>query len=206
MRQFVILTALLAAPLQSGIAQEASYPAAEVVGEFRSICANVTDVSALRERAARRGWIAASPPADLVDDKNPVPGRAGEYTLDTDDQRIFYLGRKVAGRSLWLMVMDMRFAFSDGGTGWHACAVLDQGAPRLALSDAARLFGREPTVKETPFHSTQFRWEPAATEGAAYTTIDYCAQNCVIVSGLVFESGIQREIKGGTSQGGMNSR
>ncbi len=191
MQQFVLLTALLGALPQTTSGQAEAYPYAEVIGEFREVCIDAADLDGLRARAVARGWVAASPPENIVDGKIPAADGAGAYTLDGDDQRVFYLGRTIAARELWLMVLDLSFTDSSGTSNLRSCTVLDEGAPNLATSDLTRLFGAEPSVRSTPFNSIQYRWEPAATKGAEYTTIDYCAEKCVVISGLMFEAGIR---------------
>ncbi len=190
-QRFFFLAALLGALPPPAAGQPLAYPYAEVIGEFRNVCTEVADSDGLRARAVARGWEAGSPPAYLVDGKTPASDGPGAYTLDGDDGQVFYLERTVAARKLWLMVLDLRFTDSSGTSNLRSCTLLDEGAPNLSTSDVSRLFGTEPSVRRTPFNSIQYRWEPAATKGAEYTTIDYCAEKCVVISGLMFEAGIR---------------
>lgn len=162
---------LLLAALLGG----ASQPHSELLREHREVCARVENVDAVRADALGSGW---RPVADNRDSRlglmlAQARGEAGQTLLGEIVDKGYIFEKDVGGRTVGMLVMDMRIPHSERLQRVRTCRHFDFTATGMISEREAREWvGREPSYV-APADMPGFAWAPGLFGSKSVTDIAY---------------------------------
>ena len=198
------MTLLLALGLAASTAETAptSYPATEMLGAFKELCADSSSTDAVRASARATGWVEFTPPAASNLGKLFITGKSMVADMAAKGAKVeltpfFAFHKVVAGRNIEASADAATTAAAGKTITVTGCQVYDFSAPGM-LDDATLTtwVGHAPDKKvEYPGQLTAISWDnglagPGSQLKLAFapSTSTFADPNRLMVLGLVIKS------------------
>ena len=171
----LVFAAMLPAQPTDAPAAAGPYPEAEILALFSRTCSNVADVEGTRDRARELGWEPFDATASTILGRSIAQrkGKRGPGAQRIVVDRSYPFRRTIAGRELFLLILDERYPGSERRLRSRICSIYDYSAPGPISAGAARAWAGRPADVHLDALGDIMAWEPGITGASTATSLAF---------------------------------